>query len=94
MRVQQLKIERDRIKAEEVAPLENQLRQLEQQQEELATRLAGLQNEETSEDGRSLEFRDSMLEEFPLPPLSLEGLSSSRTSTVRDRNRGGQRRRY
>jgi hypothetical protein len=82
MRVQRLKNERDRIRNEEVVPLNDQLRQLEEQQTELASRLAGLQSEEEGVEGR-----DAMLEEFPLPPLSLGGLSSSRTSTLRERNR-------
>jgi len=86
MRVQRLKNERDRIRNEEVVPLEDRLRQLEEQQTELAGRLAGLQSEE-----EGLEVRESMLQEFPLPPLSpllsLGGLSSSRTSTLRERNR-------
>jgi hypothetical protein len=108
MRVQRLQNERDRIRNEEVYPLEDILRQLEDQQAEVANRLAGLKTEEVEQGRRELEGKGLILKNFPLPPGSPPptsplpatppaspptGLSSSRTSTVKAKNRNRNRER-
>ena len=82
-----LQHERDRIRMEEVAPLEERLRKLEASQLELTSILAGIQNPSSSRspqlDGRASQY----LDDTPLINFNNDSLNPSRTSTVHQENR-------
>jgi hypothetical protein len=82
-----LQHERDRIRMEEVAPLEERLRKLETSQLELTSILAGLQNPSSGRspqlDGKASQY----LDDTPLINFNDDSLNPSRTSTVHQENR-------
>jgi hypothetical protein len=85
-----LQHERNRIRMEEVAPLEERLRKLEASQLELTSILAGLQSPSSGRSPQLDERASQYLDNTPLINFSNDSLNLSRTSTVHqeDRNPG------
>jgi hypothetical protein len=82
-----LQRERDRIRMEEVAPLEERLRKLEASQLELTSILAGLHSPSSGRSPQSDVRASQYLDDTPLINFNTDSLDPSQTSMVRHENR-------
>lgn len=76
-----LQLARDRVRKEEVAPLEERLRKLEANQRELTALLAGLQSPSSEVPAQSAGTTSQDLDDGPL--INLDTSNPSRANTVR-----------